>query len=235
MTTQFKPHPMTDIVIPVHGALSFLRQCIETVLASTRNFRFIFVDDYSDEETAKFLRDFCAQHKSSLYIRTNKQKWFTRASNIGLRLARSQKVLLLNSDCVVNTNWLQELYNVYSLYAIEHPTRKVGLVGATLSMEDPRPYIEHHKRNPSYVTGHCLLLNMDAMWDLSTRRGTPGWFFNEIDPGQIHIASDRIMCWDLNDLGWETLASFHSAVGHVGGASWGYKLETIPSELSKVD
>jgi len=229
-------NPKTDIVMPVHGALSYTKHCVETVNEHTKNFRWIFVDDYSDEITAAWLREEASRHPDSLLIRTNKQRWFTRASNLGLRMVRTTKAVLLNSDCEVNTGWLEELYSVWNLFEQEHPDKALGLVGATLSEADPRPYIEHHVSQPSYVTGHCWLMDMTVMEWLAAHRGTPGWIFNEKDQGQIHIASDRILCWDLNKAGYSTVASFHAKVGHVGGASWGHDLGKVSGlTLNSVD
>lgn len=78
-------------------------------------------------------------------------------------------------------------------------------------------------------------MNLRVLDELSAQRGTPGWYFNEIDPTQIHIASDRIMCWDLNNAGFTTIGCYHAQVGHHGGKSWGHRLGDIPLFTKDVD
>src|SRR6266403_1415928 len=106
-------HPQTDIVIPVHNALQYTEPCINSLFEHTQNFRLILVDDFSNVETTNYLLGVLQRDPNILYVRTASQKWFTRASNIGLRLVRTQRAILLNSDCVVDNGWLEELFAVW--------------------------------------------------------------------------------------------------------------------------
>lgn len=225
----------TDIVMPVHNALSYLKHCVDTVKEHTNGYRIIFVDDYSDQETRDYLNNEVNQHKDWLLLRTGKQKWFTRASNLGLRLAKTDRVMLLNSDTEVNSGWLDEMHAVWNEVESQRPGVKIGLVGSIVCDTNAQRWVESTVNNQSYISGHCYLLSLPALYDMSARRGTPGWFFNERDPGQIHIASDRIMCWDMNNAGYTTIGTNHAAVGHHGGKSWGHNLHSIPKTLAEVD
>lgn len=220
-------HPQTDVVVPVRDALEYTQNCFETLFAHTKDFRLIVVDDDSKVETTAYLMGLLLRQPTALYIRTGQQKWFTRASNLGLRMVRTPRAILLNSDCVVDEGWLEELYGVWEEASATPGVGRVGLVGSTLSAEEPRRWarIQH----PGYVTGHCWLVSMEALSDISSRRGQPGWYLNEVLREAIHISSDRIGCWELNQAGWITIASMKAAVGHHGGKSWGYNLGRIAS------
>lgn len=215
----------TDIVIPVHDALDYTTACIESVFGHTKDFRLILVDDFSQAETTSYLMDVMKRQSIALYVRTGQQKWFTRASNIGLRLVRTQRCVLLNSDCVVDEGWLDELYNVWSESESTIAGRKIGLVGSTLSAEEPRRWGEY--REPGYVTGHCLLLSIPILSEMAERRGNPGWYLDEVHREAAHINSDRYLSNELNQAGYATVASFKSAVGHHGGKSWDYNLGRV--------
>ena len=228
----------TDIVLPVHGALEHVKECIETLYPHTNNFRLIVVDDMSDEATTEYLRkEVLPRSTDNLYLRTNRQRWFTRASNLGLMLVRSPRAVLLNSDCVFGDGWLDELYAVWDEATAQG--HRVALVGSVLAQSETRrwsAFVRGKQDSSDYVTGHCLLLEMNVMRELAAARGTPGIYFNELDQQQIHIASERWACWDLQARGWSTIASFHSAVGHKGGKSWGYNLGLIMGlQLREVD
>lgn len=213
-------HPQTDIVIPVHGKRELLEKLVEGIFQHSQNFRLILVDDYSDVETTAFMMSVLLRQTYALYIRTASQNWFTRASNLGLRMVRTNRCILLNSDCVVDVNWLQELYDVWA--EAEASGLKVGMVGSVLSEPEQRRWADF--REPGYVTGHCLLLNMSLISEVANRRGTPGWYLDETRHDMLHINSDRFMSYDLNRMGYATIAAFKSAVGHYGGQSWGYNL-----------
>jgi glycosyltransferase involved in cell wall biosynthesis len=216
-------NPQTDIIVPVHNALEYVQPCMDTLFRHTKNVRLIIVDDYSQPETTAYLLGVMQRQPESVFIRTGSQRWFTRASNLGLREVRTQRAVLLNSDCVVDEGWLEELYAVWE--EAEKLGARVGLVGSTLSAEEPRRWAEY--KEPGYVTGHAWLCSIPIMSEMSERRGMSGWYLSEVDNGQIHIASDRMFCWELNRVGYATIASFKSAVGHHGGKSWGYDLGRI--------
>jgi glycosyltransferase involved in cell wall biosynthesis len=218
-------HPHIDIVVPVHNALEPLKECLRTLQENTNDYRLIFVDDFSGSETADYLKEYCTQHPSSLLIRTNKQKWFTRASNLGLRMVRTSPSVLLNSDCVLGEGWLEEMFGVKEEFERLFPERPVGLIGSVLSGAEQRRWED--VREPGFVTMHCALLNIHAISEASGHRGMPGWYLNEVRQDCAHIRSDVWLTWELNRLGYATLASFKSAVGHVGGKSWGHNLGSI--------
>jgi glycosyltransferase involved in cell wall biosynthesis len=226
----------TDIVIPIRSSAQFptihlFDRCARSVESHTDHFRFIFVDDNSTYQDSEEIARICSRYEQSLYIRTHFQHWFTRAVNIGLRLVRTPYAVVLNCDTVVDTGWLEELYAVKD--EVEKNVGKVGLVGSILSGEEPRRYALSVGQD--YVTGHCWLLNMQAMQEVSNFRSTPGWYLDELRADTIHIRSDVYICWDLNHLGWSCVKSFKSAVGHIGGQSWGQILGMIPPSIDYVN
>lgn len=214
--------PQTDLIVPVHDAIEYVMDCIESVFKHTKDFRLILVDDFSNEETTAYLMGILQRQPTALYIRTGQQKWFTRASNIGLRMVRTQRCVLLNSDCVVDEGWLDELYDVWADAESKVIGRKIGLVGSHLSAEEPRRWAESFE--PGYVTGHCLLLSIPLLAEIAERRGNSGWYFDEVHREALHINSDRFLSYELNRVGYATVASFKAAVGHHGGKSWNYNL-----------
>lgn len=230
--------PQTDIVISVRGTRRFpiekdFESCVASVVAHTSNFRFIFVDDNSDDEGRAVISRVADQYPNSLLIRTGRQNWFTRAYNKGLRLVRTPKSVLLNADTVVDNGWLDELYDVWADAELQ-PGVRVGLVGSVFSAPEQRRYI--NIAYPGYVTGHCWLVSMQAIFEASAQRGMPGWYLDETRQDAIHIKSDVYLCYDLQKLGYQCLQSHKSPVGHIGGRSWGYQLgECLSVSLDQVN
>lgn len=218
-------HPQTDVIVPVHDALDYTTSCIDSLFAHTKNFRLLLVDDHSCVETTAYLMGLLQRDPTALYMRTGQQKWFTRASNIGLRLVRTSRCILLNSDCVLDHGWLDELYEVWDAAEKMMPGRRVGMVGSIQSVEEPRRWAEYVE--PGYVTGHCLLLSIPVLSEMSDKRGNPGWYLDEVHQEAAHINSDRYLSYEMNRCGYATIASFKSAVGHHGGKSWGYNLARV--------
>jgi glycosyltransferase involved in cell wall biosynthesis len=232
--------PPTDIVLPFHATREFpteqhLEQCITTLLQHTHNFRLIFVDDSSDDIGRECVHKTASAFPECVVVRTYKQRWFTRATNLGLRMVRTPWCVEINSDVVFGADWLEELYAVRE--EIETHGKdlgiKVGLVGSVYSSEDPRRYIVTNQ--PDYVTGHCWLVNMAAAEQVGISHGTPKDPLDETSAKTIHIFSDNFMCYEMNRLGWQTVKSLKSGVGHIAGKSWGHQLHRIPSRVEEVD
>lgn len=230
-------HPCTDIVMGIRITDEFpvydvVDACLSSLAQHTHNYRLIIVDDNSSPDGSKFIRD-CEKNlpKSSIVVHTNYQRWFTRSFNIGMRLVRTPWAVMLNCDTVLDTGWLEELYQVRDIVVSEN--HNVGMVGSVLSGPEQRRYavIAH----PAYVTGHALLVNMEAITNVSVNRGTPGWYLDETRSDMIHIRSDVDLSFSLMSSGYSVVESYKSAVGHHAGKTWGHKLQSIPTSLSVVN
>jgi glycosyltransferase involved in cell wall biosynthesis len=225
---------LTYVVLAVHSrqpydTREYLKECIRTLEENTTNYKLIFVDDFCDAEGSETIREIASRHSSSYIIRTEKQRWFTRAYNLGLRLVRTSPAVILNVDTVLGAGWLEELYAVKA--EAEQVVGRVGLVSSELSGEEGRRW-QHITSpttpgNPGYCTGHCWLVDMQALYEISAERGMPGWYLDETRQENIHIRSDNDACYAMHRLGWATVRSFKSAVGHIGGRSWGHDLGRI--------
>jgi GT2 family glycosyltransferase/glycosyltransferase involved in cell wall biosynthesis len=112
-----------DVVVCVHDALEDVRDCLDSVIRhSTPVYRLILVDDGSGAETRDFLASF-ASSQGALLIRNESARGYTLAANQGLRAARADHVVLLNSDTVVTREWLDRLV------ACAESDDRVGLAG----------------------------------------------------------------------------------------------------------
>lgn len=225
----------TYIILGCHSrnqyqAIDYLPKLMETLRQHTDNYRMIFVDDFCDDKARTMISSYAEQYPESYVIRTNKQRWFTRAYNLGLRLVRSKYAILLNLDCELGPGWLDELYSVKD-EAENELKQKVGLVGSEYSADEQRRWQNITSPttpgNPGYLTGHCILADMYALFEASANRGTPGIYLDETQVRTIHIYSDNEISERLHKIGWATVRSFKSQVGHHGGKSWHHELNRV--------
>lgn len=223
--------PKTDIIIAVRSTRKYplekyFETCLDSIVRYTSNYRFIFVDDASDDIGAAAVSNAAARFHDSVLIRTHKQNWFTRAHNKALRLVKTPCAVMINADCGVGEGWLEELYECWTQTESLHG--QVGLVGSqSYDTVNPKWVLAVPGVHPGYVTGHCWLVSIKAMFDVSVARGTNGWYLNETNPALLHIRSDVEMCTDMNKCGYKTVMSFHANVQHYGGRSWGHDLSSI--------
>ena len=113
-----------DVIVCVHNALDDVRLCLDSVVSrTTGNYRLVVVNDGSDEETSEYLQGVCASLPGALLIETHGPLGYTRAANAGLRASEADHAVLLNSDTVVPSLWLERML------ACMNSDDSIGIVG----------------------------------------------------------------------------------------------------------
>lgn len=96
------PPKSLAIVICVHNALDDVKITLESVVHNLyQSFELILIDDGSDEPTKEYLDWFSKHTGYTTLIRNDKPKGYTRSANIGLKTAKSDFCLLMNSDVIL--------------------------------------------------------------------------------------------------------------------------------------
>jgi GT2 family glycosyltransferase len=97
----------TSIIIPTYNQLSFLKQCINSIIANTPlSYEIIVIDNASTDGTAVYLQELGGQVR---YRVLENNRGFAGAINVGMMMAKGRTILLLNNDTLVTENWLANL------------------------------------------------------------------------------------------------------------------------------
>lgn len=137
--------PRVSVAVPIFNAFDDVRACLERLLRYTPSaHRIILLDDASDDPRMKtLLRE--AQNVERVVLHENAQNLgFTRTANIGVALAESDDVVLLNSDTRVTPRWLENLREAaYSSARIATATPMSDRAGAfsapEIGQDNPLP------------------------------------------------------------------------------------------------
>ena len=106
-------YPRIDIVVPVYNAEKHTLGCLKSIVETTDiPYRLIVVNDGSAPTTKRALEAFAVGRPWVEVITNPENVGYTRASNIGLKAGRAPWVVLLNSDTVVTSGWLEGLLDV---------------------------------------------------------------------------------------------------------------------------
>ncbi len=101
------------MVVCVHDAPEDTRRCLDALARHGRApWSLVVVDDGSGAQTRALLDSHPAMADATL-IRHEAALGYTRAANAGLRAARGAIVVLLNSDAVVTSGWLDALARAF--------------------------------------------------------------------------------------------------------------------------
>lgn len=101
----------TDIICLVFNNLSLTQRFVHHLFKNTNNFRLIFIDNGSDQDTQKYLNHGKQSGKWHLF-RSETNVGVIKGRNIGAKLVESDFFVNLDNDQFVGPGWLDRLHNL---------------------------------------------------------------------------------------------------------------------------
>jgi len=166
---------MTDlsIIIVSYNTKKITQDCLESInrsLMGTKiKYEIVVLDNNSHDGSPKLLETmFQDNHNNLIYKQTGQNLGFGKGTNLGVKIAQGQYVLLLNSDTIILNRSIEKLYNFY----LENE-KQVHFLGAKLLNRDltSQPSAGHFFTLP--VVFATLLLKGDY-WGVT--RSSPNKF-----------------------------------------------------------
>ena len=213
-----------DILLPVHNALSYVREAIDSLLECTdeRQYRLLLLDDASDHETARVLEQIASAHRHIRVLRLPENRGFVAACNLGYQHSSAPFVVVFNSDVVVTPGWLDRLLTcaasdprIASVNPLTNHASQIAVpmipgssyLGMDALLRQRRP------QYPDVVTGvgFCMLLRRSALEQV-------GFFDPVFGRG---YCEDSDLCMRLTEAGYRTVVADNVYVYHRGSASFG--------------
>ena len=104
-------HPFTQVILPIHNRHAQVKQCLHALrAAATGPVHVLMVDDGSSEFTAGMLRAEAAADPRFILHRRDVNRGYTKSINEGVLLTGGEWVVVLNSDTIVPSGWLDRLH-----------------------------------------------------------------------------------------------------------------------------
>lgn len=98
-----------SVIIPNYNGAKFILQCLENLYKQTfRNFEVIVVDNNSSDDSCLLIE---SNYPDVRLKKLDENLGFSAAVNIGIKLAVSPFVLLLNNDAFIENDFIEILYN----------------------------------------------------------------------------------------------------------------------------
>ncbi len=132
------PEPAVSVVIPTRDRRDALERCLEALVAQTHpSFEVVIVDDCSSDGTAEFLREFARKHPGLQlrWLRNETNIGANPSRNRGIRDAHGELVAFTDSDCVAESDWLEQLVRPFS-------DPRIGAVAGLVEMPPPSNIFE---------------------------------------------------------------------------------------------
>ncbi len=98
-----------SVIVCARNAEKTLKECVDSVLVQEfKDFELIVVDDCSTDSTPQIMEKFSSNPKMK-YIRLKECVSIGKARNTGIKNAKGEFVVFIDSDCVAEKNCLSEL------------------------------------------------------------------------------------------------------------------------------
>jgi GT2 family glycosyltransferase len=124
--------PLVSIVVVNFNGLHFLNSLISSLLIqSYPHFEIILVDNASSDQTVSFVKE---NFPAVRLIESKRNLGFAGGNNLGIQAARGDLIALINSDTVVDRDWL------YYLMETIQSDGNIGAVGSKILFF--KPYLE---------------------------------------------------------------------------------------------
>ena len=136
------PQALTSVVIVAADSGASLRECVTCALASRVPVEIIVVDNASRDGVPQAMARAHDGDERVRVVYNHANLGFGPAVNVGARQARGDTLLVLNPDCMLQSDSLAALLDV--LHA--HPG--AGLVGAVVCHVDGAPDPASRRRDP---------------------------------------------------------------------------------------
>ena len=218
-------HPFTDIVCLVHNNLPITDGFARRMFQFTQNFRLIFVDNGSDEETASYLEKGSKDGKWTV-VRSDTNLGVIGGRNLGAQHIESDYFMNIDNDQYVRGPWLEGLYNLmhrgYDIVGLEawclkKPNEKGQVVINGLAVQDQSyyPYKHCSKRSDKYSYIGCggMLIKRQIYDDI-------GLFDERFSPAYFE---DPDFCWRAIRAGYKLGWKYDSLIDHIGHQTIGFQ------------
>jgi len=219
---------MISVVIANYNRKDLLKRCLDSVRGqSFKDIDLIVVDNGSADNSAKMVRSF---YPEARLICNSENLFFCKAQNQGIEVAKGDFILSLNSDCVLDRDYLKKALETIKWDA------EIGMVSGKILRADKktidstglflgrnRKAIERgygkrdnaQREKPGYVfgvSGACVFFRKDMLEDIKDRHGyfdeRFGMYYEDLD-----------LCWRAQKKGWKAYYNPKALAYHVRGGT----------------
>lgn len=104
--------PKISVIIPVYNAEKHLRKTLDSILKQTiDNFEVIMVNDASKDSSLRILEEYNNKFTMSMIVNLETNQGVSNARNVGIRKAKGEFLSFIDSDDLIDHNFLNEMYN----------------------------------------------------------------------------------------------------------------------------
>lgn len=98
-----------SIIVPVYNVEDYLDKCLSSIFSSSYdNYEVIIVNDGTEDNSEKIIKDYMKKHKNIIYIKQENQG-LSEARNHGIKKATGDYIIFVDSDDYIEKDLLSEI------------------------------------------------------------------------------------------------------------------------------
>ncbi len=219
---------MISVIIVNYNKKYLLKSCVDSVMMqSFKDKEVIVVDNNSLDGSSGMVN---AMYPEVKLLQNTENLFFCKANNQGIKEAKGDFILCLNSDCVLDKDYLKEAFSSFDL------DEKIGMVSGKILRTDKKTidstglFVARNRKplergygkpdkgqyeRPEYiygVSGSCMLMKKIMLDDIKDKNG----YFDETF--EIYY-EDLDLCWRAQKKGWKSYYNPKAIAYHERGAT----------------
>ena len=154
--------PTVDVVIPCFNKVHLTRQCVESIVKTTKgvDYKIILVNDGSTDETELYFKSLDGDLRYT--TTTIPHGGYCKAVNAGLKLSKADYVVTLNYDTIIHDpKWLAKMVIRFT------DDKEIGAVGCTSNYVSGKQATSfnwvHDTEYASLLIGFCLMVKREVL------------------------------------------------------------------------
>lgn len=105
--------PLLSIIIPVYNSQNYIKKCLDSLIKqeiSTEIYEIILVNDCSTDNSKQIILEYKNKYSNIIYLEHDVNKRQGAARNTGIKHAKGQYIMFIDSDDYIDENSLSELF-----------------------------------------------------------------------------------------------------------------------------
>ena len=219
---------MISVIIVNYNRKDLLQNCIDAVkMQSVKDIEVIVIDNGSSDGSTEMIN---SDYPEVKLIENKENLFFCKANNQGIKEAKGEFILCLNSDSVLDKDYLKEALGSFDL------DEKIGMVSGKILRMDKKTidstglFVGRNRKpvergygkldkgqyeKPEYVfgvSGSCMLMKKIMLGHIKDEN----WYFDETF--EIYY-EDLDLCWRAQKKGWKAYYNSKAIAYHERGAT----------------
>lgn len=200
-----------SIIVPVYNVEKYLDRCIKSILGQTfKDFEVILINDGSIDNSANICDRYSKKDERIKVIHKDNEG-VSKARNLGIKLARGNYLVFVDSDDWIENDFLELLYK-----GIKQLNTDIVISGYVY--EKNGKIINNFKKSAERVFSkdeiRCEFFKQDKFsWTIYDKIFKKSLFINNSFDSRLKIGEDMLLCWQLlnsvDNTGYIPLYKYH--------------------------